>query len=147
MTATKLGLKGLARLLLPWRCALCAGPAQDHQELCDECDADLPRVHQSCPRCGLGIGATDVVGVCGRCVIQPPRFHRTVAPMAYDYPVDRLVLGLKFGRRIHLARALAHGIAAKVREQIEQGLLEMPASDALIPVPLHPRPSARRAWL
>ena len=64
--------------------------------------------------------------------------------MAYDYPVDRLLLGLKFGRRIHLARALAHGIAASVREQIEQGLLEMP--DALIPVPLHPRRLAERGF-
>ena len=144
MTAMHFGPKGLARHFLPWRCALCAGPARAQRELCDGCDADLPRVEQSCPRCGLGIGATDVAGICGRCVIQPPRYQRMVAPMAYDYPVDRLVLGLKFGRRIHLARALAHGIAARVREQIEQGLLEMP--DALIPVPLHPRRLAERGF-
>ena len=144
MTAKRFGPKALARLLLPWKCALCAGPAGVELELCDECDADLPRVEHSCPRCGLGIGATDVAGICGRCVIQPPRYQRMVAPMAYDYPVDRLVLGLKFGRRIHLARALAHGIAARVREQVEQDLLEMP--DALIPVPLHPRRLAERGF-
>ena len=144
MTATRFGPKGLASLLLPWRCALCAGPAPDNRELCDECHADLPRVEHSCPRCGLGIGAADIAGMCGSCVIRPPRFHRAVAPMAYDYPVDRLVLGLKFGRRIHLARALAQGIAAKAREQIEQDLLEMP--DALIPVPLHPRRLAKRGF-
>ena len=132
------------RLFLPWRCALCAGPAPDGRELCEDCDADLPRVEHACARCGLGIGATDVAGICGRCTTRPPRFHRTVAPLAYDYPVDRLLLGLKFGRRVHLARALAHGIAAKVREEVETGLLEMP--DALIPVPLHPRRLAERGF-
>ncbi len=132
------------RLFLPWRCALCAGTAPDSRELCQECDADLHRVENACARCGLGIGATAVAGICGRCTARPPRFHRTVAPLVYDYPVDRLLLGLKFGRRVHLARALAQAIAAKVREEVEQGLLEMP--DALIPVPLHPRRLAERGF-
>ncbi len=144
MSPASIGSATLARLLLPWRCALCAGRASDGRELCEECDADLPRVENACARCGLGIRTTDVSGICGNCVVKPPRYHRTVAPMAYDYPVDRLLLGLKFGRRVHLARALAHAIAVRVRQHAERGLLEMP--DALVPVPLHPRRLAERGF-
>lgn len=75
---------------------------------------------------------------------RPPRFHRTFAPLAYGYPVDRLLLGLKFGRRMHLARALAQAIAEGVRSQVRRGLLEMP--EALVPVPLHPRRLAKRGF-
>ena len=138
------GNTGLVRFLLPWRCALCAGHARDGRELCVECDAGLPRAEQACPRCGIRMARTDVTGTCARCAVRPPRFHRMVAPLAYDYPVDRLLLGLKFGRRMHLARALGQAIAEGVRSQVEQGVLEMP--DALAPVPLHPRRLTRRGF-
>jgi len=134
----------VANALLPWRCALCAGPAPAGRELCEGCEADLPRVAQSCPRCALALDATDASGLCRRCAAQPPRFHRALAPLAYDYPVDRLLLGLKFGGRAHLARALAGQIAARVREEAERGLLDMP--DALVPVPLHPKRLAERGF-
>ena len=88
------------------------------------------------------MGRIDVTGVCGRCAVRPPGFHRMFAPLAYDYPVDRLLLGLKFGRRTHLARALGQAIAEGVRSEVEKGLLEMP--EVLAPVPLHPRRLARR---
>ena len=134
----------LARLLLPWRCALCAGPAPAGRELCEGCEADLPRNADACPRCALALAVTDVSGLCQRCAIQPPAYFRTVAPLAYDFPVDRLLLGLKFGRRMHLARPLAHTVANRVRSDVQLGLLDMP--ETLIPVPLHPRRLARRGF-
>lgn len=85
-----------------------------------------------------------LAGLCSRCMTRPPRFHRTFAPLSYGYPVDRLLLGLKFGRRMHLARALAQSIAEGVRSQLRQGLVEMP--EALVPVPLHPRRLAKRGF-
>ena len=144
MTIFRAGHERLARYLLPWRCALCAARAPAGQGLCAGCAADLPRVAHACPRCAMPPAATDVSGLCGRCAAQPPRFHRTVAPLAYDYPVDRLLLGLKFGNRIHLARALAQEIAGRVREDLERSLLDMP--DALVPVPLHPKRLAARGF-
>ncbi|MCY3941837.1 MAG: ComF family protein [Gammaproteobacteria bacterium] len=144
MTPGNTGRRGLVRFLLPWRCALCAGQARDGRELCDACAEGLPRAEQACPRCGIRVGRTDVTGTCVRCAVRPPGFHRMVAPLAYDYPVDRLLLGLKFGRRMHLARALGQAIAEGVRSQVERGVLEMP--DALAPVPLHPRRLAKRGF-
>lgn len=138
------GNTGLARFLLPWRCALCAGVARDGRGLCDACAEDLPRADQACPRCGIRVSGTAVTGTCMRCSVRPPGFHRMVAPLAYDYPVDRLLLGLKFGRRMHLARALGQAIAEGVRSQVERGVLEVP--EALAPVPLHPRRLAKRGF-
>ena len=125
------GNTGLARFLLPWRCALCAGVARDGRGLCDACAEYLPRADQACPRCGIRVSGTAVTGTCMRCSFRPPGFHRMVAPLAYDYPVDRLLLGLKFGRRMHLARALGQAIAEGVRSQVERGVLEVP--EALAP--------------
>ena len=144
MTPGNTGGWGLVRRLLPWRCALCAGQARDGRELCDGCAEGLPRAGQACPRCGIRMARTDVTGVCGRCAIRPPGFHRVLAPLAYDYPVDRLLLGLKFGRRTHLARALGQAIAGSVRSEVRRGALEMP--EALVPVPLHPRRLAKRGF-
>ncbi len=90
------------------------------------------------------MGKTDFTGMCGRCMARPPRFHRTVVPLAYEYPVDRLLLGLKFGRRMHLARALGHAIAEGVRSEVQRGRMEMP--EVLVPVPLHPRRMAKRGF-
>ena len=136
--------RALASVLLPWRCALCAGPAPAGRELCEGCEADLPRVAQACPRCAEASAASDASGLCRRCASRPPRFHRALAPLAYAYPVDRLLLGLKFGGRAYLARGLARQIAATVREEVERGLLDMP--EALVPVPLHPRRLAERGF-
>ena len=90
------------------------------------------------------MGGTDPAGICRRCAVRPPGFHRMIAPLAYEYPVDRLLLGLKFGRRMHLARALGQAIADGVRSEVERGLLEMP--EVLAPVPLHPRRLAKRGF-
>ncbi len=144
MTTFRPGRGALTNLLLPRRCSLCAGPSPAGRELCNGCEADLPRVAQACPRCALASAVTDTSGLCVRCAAQPPRFHRALAPLAYNYPVDRLLLGLKFGGRAHLARALAQQIAARVREEVERGLLDMP--DMLVPVPLHPKRLAQRGF-
>ncbi|WP_446831169.1 double zinc ribbon domain-containing protein [Candidatus Foliamicus sp.] len=134
----------IAQVLLPWRCDLCVGIAPEGRGLCEECAGDLPTNTQACPRCARALAVTDSSGLCGHCATQPPQFHRTVAPLNYGYPVDRLLLGLKFGKRIHLARALAQQIALRVRWELERGALDMP--DVLAPVPLHPRRLAERGF-
>ena len=144
MTPGFIGAGRLAQLVLPWRCALCAGRAPDRRELCEDCEAGLPRSEQACPRCGIRMGKLELTGVCGRCLVRPPRFHRMLAPLAYEYPVDRLLLGLKFGKRMHLARALGQAIAEGVRAEVASGRMDMP--EVLAPVPLHPRRLAKRGF-
>lgn len=45
--------------------------------------------------------------VCGACLAHPPHFDATLAAWRYDYPADRLLLSLKFHRRLALAPLLA----------------------------------------
>ena len=99
---------------------------------------------QACPRCALATGGFTASGLCGRCATRPPRFHQALAPLAYDYPTDRLLLGLKFGRRAYLARALAEVMAERIRADIRGGLIDAP--EALVPVPLHPKRLAERGF-
>lgn len=64
------------------------------------------------------------------------------AALAYEYPVDRLVQGAKFHRRLHQARALGEllgmALAARPRPQ--------PVPELLVPVPLHARRLAERGY-
>jgi len=118
---------GLAQLL-PQRCALCAGEA-GRSVLCDACHAALPALPAACPVCAQpAAGGT----ACGDCLRKPPRFAATVAAHAYAFPIDRLVQGLKYARRLELAQPLGAALA--------DALLRAPASlagvAALVPLPL-----------
>ena len=104
--------------LLPQCCVLCAGPG-GRRLICAPCAADLPRIPVS-----AGAGTV-------------------FAPLAYEYPVDRLVQGAKFHQRLPYARALG--------ELLAEALAARPAGpgtwpDVLVPVPLHERRLAARGY-
>jgi ComF family protein len=104
-------------------CVLCAG-ASGGRLLCAGCAADLPQVAEACPRCaGPGPGGAQ----CGACTTRPPQFDATIAPWRYEFPVDRLVLALKFGRRLALAELFGAALAEHTAGR---------RVDALVPMPL-----------
>lgn len=122
----------LVDALLPRRCVLCA--AASRSAFCPDCALELPVLARPrCHICALPIGRGER---CGRCLARPPHFDATVAAAAYAYPVDRLVQGLKYGGRLHLAPVLAELLAAE----------PAPEADALIPVPLHPQRLCERGF-
>lgn len=101
----------LRRLLAP-RCLLCATAAGD--PLCGGCladyfDAGARRCRCCALRLGPGAGA-----LCGRCLRRPPAFDATLALADYAPPVDGLVVALKFGHRLAIARALGELLAARL---------------------------------
>lgn len=61
------------------------------------------------------------------------------APLAYEGPARELVRALKFRGAVRLAQAMAAQISANAPVQ-------MMASGALVPVPLHPRRERRRGF-
>jgi len=106
-------------------CLLCGAPSPSGV-WCAECDAALPYMDTAqCPVCALPTLDGDT---CGNCLQHPPHFKRTVAVYAYAFPLDRLVLALKYGEKFHLAKRLGDRLArrAKVRP------------DCLVAMPLHP---------
>lgn len=108
---------------------LCGDPAPALLELCAGCLADLPRLGPACPHCGE---PTPGGRVCGACVRRPPPFDYLRAPFRYQLPVDWLVAGLKFERRLNHGRLLAEVL----RDHWVPGDDTLP--DLALPVPLHP---------
>ncbi len=111
----------------PVSCLLCgadstAGPA------CTGCLSDLPWHRQPhCPQC-----ATPTPGgqTCGACLKHPPAFDRTVAALAYAFPLDRLIPRLKYHSQLAIAPLLGQSLVRAAAAH--------PRPDCLIPMPLHP---------
>lgn len=128
-------------LLFPPICLLCLEPGQAPLlDLCAGCEADLPWIHAACPGCGLPGPAEAGAGIrCAACQHHPPPFDAAFAPLAYAFPVDDLVRGLKYHRQLASGRVLGTLLGQRA---MDRG----PGVDALVPVPLHRRREAGRGY-
>jgi len=124
--ATRIGT-ALVDRLLPRHCTLCGLPSGPGN-LCAACAADLPRATPGCPRCAL---PQPQAGACGQCLRRPPPWDEAIAALWYDFPVDRVVQRLKFGRDFACGQLLAGELVRAVRERAEG------PADLVAPVPLH----------
>lgn len=116
-------------LLLPPRCVLCGLPSGS-TGICGPCKSDLPWAGPQCHQCGLPLPAARDQA-CGQCLQRPPPFSRTVSPLQYRFPADRLVRALKFHRRLAEGRVLSHLLCEYI---VAEGIT---LPNMLIPVPLH----------
>ena len=106
-------------------CILC-GTLSQEGVWCRACDASLPSLDASlCPVCALPTWNGEI---CGACLKKPPYFKRTVAVYAYAFPLDKLMLALKYGAKFHLAERLG--------DKVSQYVKVIP--DCLVAMPLHP---------
>ncbi len=139
----------LLELLLPCHCVLCG--ARSATLLCPGCHAQFfAGAVARCPVCAnpqpsLAATALAAPGTppgdaaapgprplpCGRCLSARPAFDATLVAADYAPPVDRLVLQLKFGGQLALARLSADLLADAVRADRHQ-----PRPALLCPVPL-----------
>jgi ComF family protein len=111
------------------RCLFC-GDTAEREMCCAACYRELPWNDPACIRCGLPL--TVSAGVCGRCLHAPPPFDAAVCAFAYQFPINRLLVKLKFGARLGHARALGLLLAERVERDPRND-----SPEALIPVPLH----------
>ena len=113
---------------LPPRCAGCGIIVPDVHSFCAECWKQVEFLGEGgCESCGLPLQATDQT-TCARCLAAPPRIARTRAAVAYDELSRSLAIRLKYGRKVAIARTMAHYMAPLVK----------PSGEALlVPVPLH----------
>lgn len=112
--------------LLPEQpCLLCGAAGQD-DIWCASCDAALPYLTDAhCPVCAL---PTWEGAVCGQCLKHPPSFRRTVAVFAYAFPLNKLILALKYGEKFQLANSLGSRLSRRISVR----------PDCLVAMPLHP---------
>jgi ComF family protein len=128
----------LLDLLLPPRCVLC-GLSSDSSCVCVACKSDLPWPGPICLICALPVGS-GIDKCCGACIKDKPPFTRTVCPLRYEFPADRLVQAFKFKRQLAAGRILSQLLCEQVIAE------QQPYPDMLIPVPLHGLRLAKRGF-
>jgi ComF family protein len=130
-------LGGLADALLPQTCVVCGEAIpSDQAPACPNCEAQLETVRQVpyCPRCGRSARPVTIdEHGCGWC--RGERFWNVAGVArvgAYELPIRRLIVGLKYQGRERNGAYLAELIAAAVRACPWSTEIE-----ALVPVPMH----------
>lgn len=121
------GVRDALAAALPAHCALCARAA-GASGLCAACAASIAAPPESCPVCALPSPG----GMrCGRCLAHPPGWDAAIAAGLYAFPLDRLVMRLKYAGDLALASTLGACLAAAA------AAAGAPARvDALVPMPL-----------
>ncbi len=120
---------------LQQNCVLCAA-GTDFSLVCRACDGALPYHEEAaCPRCALP--AADG-SLCGRCLMRPPAFQRTVAAFAYRYPIAELLHAFKYGSRLAIGRWLGEALWARVQNEARPELI--------LPMPLYRTRLAERGF-
>ncbi len=125
-------LKKYTTDLLPAHCEVCQLDITAGAELswlCEHCRryvAESPR----CCRCGLP--TPTYVEVCGRCLVQPPKWQHVYCVGGYQAPLSSYVHRLKFERQFWQAAKLAELLAPRISQPAE----------LITSVPLH----WRRHW-
>lgn len=113
---------------LPPRCAGCGTIVPEVHSFCSDCWKQIEFLGSGgCRTCGLPLQATEA-DECAACQAMPPRIRRTRAAVAYDDLSRSLVLRLKYGRKVAVARTMARYMAPLVTNRPDV---------ILLPVPLH----------
>jgi competence protein ComFC len=124
-------------LLYPPACAVCGLSLKNGRGLCDDCDADLPRLAAPlCQSCGEPfMGRVDAAASCPRCLEEQPVYDFARPVLRRSQQALELIHRFKYLREIHLARDLGR-IAAEAfgDPRLGEALRER---WPLVPVPLH----------
>lgn len=120
-------------------CLLCHGPAKADTDLCSACHQELPWNLHACRTCAEPL-AEPVDSLCLRCQRDLPPVDQCIAPFAYRFPVDQLVLAMKQQPRPELLTSFTRWLT----RHLEQSALDKP--DLLLPVPMHPARQRQRGF-
>ena len=128
-----MGLQALLRAVYPPQCVTCDAPVADDFALCPDCWRATPFVGGLvCDLCGLPLPGEDPGQPvhCDDCLTIARPWSRGRAAMLYDANARRLVLALKHGDRLDLARPAGGWVGRAGAPLVVPGML-------VAPVPLH----------
>jgi ComF family protein len=137
---------GLRRLAAPF-CAVCRVERGD--SVCPGCLRDFfDPASARCPVCAARWSGAAPAPCCGRCLAAAPAFDHTIALGDYAPPLDGMVMALKSGGRLDLARVFGDLLAERIGTggigtgRIGAGI----AIDTLLAVPLADRRQRERGF-
>ena len=128
-----MGLQGALQLLYPPQCISCSEPVQSDFGLCADCWRETPFITGLvCDQCGTPLPGQDASerALCDDCMTIARPWDRGRAALMYDENGRRLVLALKHGDRMDLARPAAGWMLRAAQPILKQEML-------VVPVPLH----------
>jgi predicted amidophosphoribosyltransferase len=125
-------MQNVLRTLYPPQCITCGAFVEETGALCGACWQETPFLGQAvCDCCGAPmVGSVTEGDVCDQCMTIARPWGRGRAALAYRDNGRRLVLALKHGDRLDLARPAARWMARAGAPIIAEGMLA-------VPVPAH----------
>ena len=124
--------KGITHCLFPYQCILCNDKANRELDLCIECEKSLPWLKNVCFYRASPLGFT-TQSACGACLKKPLPFYKLCVLFSYTETIKKMVIGLKFQKRLIYAHILGTLLAEKISPQYQTEKLP----DVIIPAPLH----------
>lgn len=125
-----MGLQRVVQFVFPHQCVGCGTMTADDQGLCGACWSATPFiVGLVCDGCGMPVpGADGSAGPvhCDECFVVPPPWSRGRAAMLYRDNARRMVLALKHGDRLDLAKPASRWMAAAAAPILEPGSIAVP---------------------
>ncbi|WP_235937518.1 ComF family protein [Marinobacter caseinilyticus] len=84
------------------------------------------------------------MALCGECIKQPPPFDHVIAPLRYEFPVDRLTSRFKYRQQ----RSMGYPLVNLLGQQVLQHLGEHPdwRPELLVPSPMHAQKQRARGF-
>jgi ComF family protein len=128
-----MGMQALLHLVYPPQCLTCDARVTTDFGLCAQCWRDTPFITGlTCTKCGTPLpGEDDAVDVlCDDCLMIARPWSQGRAALLYRDNARKLVLSLKHGDRIDLARPVAQWMARAAQPLLVPGMV-------VAPVPLH----------
>lgn len=143
------------------QCILCHQKTRWRQPFCPACIQDLPAIGQACHRCYLPLEfnnqapgfATGTLPeeeknphlMCGNCQHTPPSFDQCYTPYLYDFPIDQMIIRMKYHNTPSLCRSLSQLFAGRL-SALRTSLTDSSLPEALIPIPMHWRKLRSRGF-
>lgn len=128
-----MGLQAALQVIYPPQCISCSAPVTSDFGLCADCWRETPFIAGLvCDKCGVPLPGQDAGehAVCDDCMTIARPWDRGRAALIYDENGRRLVLALKHGDRMDLARPAAGWMLRAARPILKPEML-------VVPVPLH----------
>lgn len=126
-------MQAVLQLLYPPQCISCAAPVTTDFGLCGDCWRETPFIAgMVCDQCGLPLPGTDIGerAICDDCITLARPWGQGRAALLYRDNGRKLVLALKHGDRMDLARPAAGWLHLAAQPILRPGML-------VVPIPLH----------
>jgi ComF family protein len=122
-------------------------PAGTAAALCAQCTDEIHwAVTCLCEKCGKPLAENNRKAFCGDCLRDEHRFRKGYACALYDGPAAEIIRDMKYRGKPSHAEAIAALLAARIKAAADPVTGELPAWDAVVPVPMYPGKKEKRGY-